>query len=612
MVNTRGQANSRPGTQPGSRDGSRPNSSYNSPNKKPRGFLNKAKALFGKLKSYHDVEDSVRFEQQRSAPFDTRNPDFIKQYQTNLIPDGTRSRDSMKSAHSSRSIDMRDQASGAMLMNATRSPPQQANLRHTTAIFDLPNQGMSKNLQGPQSGASGNFNIFEHFQNQAQQNRNMAHSSPFGGAPFNLPQQNDPHQMLFNQPSAFQSYPYSMQNMPFSDPQAQNPQNQSQPGITVVDPFGITNNGAPRFLSPNNSQQLSNSKDLSKSNSAYDDEVDHTKIREDTSTTGNSARDLANSKNDLFHGKSMRSIQLFNQPTSANPHNLHPSQNPMVKVESPKKKNQNFTLPQRAKSSLLDIHADSCYNFLNKRRYKVSPHDLTPLEAFFLKESLNQHKVSLALQQRPANLQPSIPPPVPRRTKRYLLVLDIDETLVHSEPMVVGGRPTQNVGKSYDHTLKFENPNGSFDVYGVRNRPFLTEFIQRMSKLYDLAVYTASAKDYADAVMDKIDPNRTIFCARLYREHCFPVNGMNIKNLENFSGPDVFIVDNLIYSYAYHSKQGIPICAFVDDPMDVELQDLAEILENLPYYESLPSLLDDLLGLDEFYRDLSGRLTAGA
>lgn len=40
----------------------------------------------------------------------------------------------------------------------------------------------------------------------------------------------------------------------------------------------------------------------------------------------------------VFHGKSMRSIQLFNNPTAASPPMLHPSQNPAVQAESPRSK----------------------------------------------------------------------------------------------------------------------------------------------------------------------------------------------------------------------------------------------------------------------------------
>ena len=310
---------------------------------------------------------------------------------------------------------------------------------------------------------------------------------------------------------------------------------------------------------------------------------------------------------EFFHGKSKRSIQLYNEPSHVSPDRLHPVHNPLVKVDSPRM-NPVIAAPKRSYTKSIDIHGDSCYNFLNKRRYNLTDEKFTPLEAFFLQESINQFKVASSLSEAQVNLEVTRSPPQIKRSKRYLLVLDIDETLVHSEPIMIFGKPTSNAGKSYDKTCRFHNEDGTFDEYGIRFRPFLNEFIQRMSKLFDLAVYTASARDYADVIMDVLDPHKEYFCARLYRENCFSIRGMNIKNMFNFPSTDAFIVDNLIYSFAFHMQQGIPILAFVDDPMDVELKDLAEILENLPYYPSLPELLQDLLDLNGFYSNLCRKL----
>jgi Dullard-like phosphatase family protein len=306
-----------------------------------------------------------------------------------------------------------------------------------------------------------------------------------------------------------------------------------------------------------------------------------------------------------FHGKSMRSIQLFNNPTAASPPALHPSVNPNVEISSPRMKPGRSNSIPMPPNPLLNIHADSCYNFLNKRRYKTPGAQMTPLEAFFLKECLAQYKVAENLQRtRAAPLAPPAPLPQIRRTKKYLLILDIDETLVHSEVLVDNGREVPHSGKPYDHQLTFNNPGGKTDVFGVRIRPFAQEFIGRMARIYDLAVYTASSRDYADAVMDLFDPQRSIFCARLYRENCIRQGNMNIKDMGVFD-ENSFLVDNLIYSYAFHMNNGIPICPFVDDTMDVELQDLADILEHLPQYESFNAMLQDLLGLQEFYQSLA-------
>lgn len=296
-----------------------------------------------------------------------------------------------------------------------------------------------------------------------------------------------------------------------------------------------------------------------------------------------------------YHGKSLRSVQLFeNQPQPVE----HIEKNPTVKA-------QIFETFKPVRPPVkLSIHADSCYNFLNKRRYTQSVTTHTPLEYFFHRESIGQFKVAQII----SHLQPALRPetfPYIRRTKEYLLVLDIDETLVHSELTVEQDRQKYSAqGKEFDKTIEFKNPNGTVDIYGVRYRPFLQEFLERMSRLFDIAVYTASAKEYADAVVQHIDPDNKYICARFYRDHCVRVNGMNIKNMNIFDGHKAMIVDNLIYSYAYHMSQGIPICPFVDDAMDVELKDLAEILENIDSFNSLDELVEDLLGLQEFYDNL--------
>lgn len=302
--------------------------------------------------------------------------------------------------------------------------------------------------------------------------------------------------------------------------------------------------------------------------------------------------------NTHHHGKSRRSIHLFeNKQSHAYPKISHTQNNHLVRAQSLERVDSLSVLS-------LDIHEDSCYNFLNKRRYQEFEDGVTPLEEFFHKESIAQYKVAQFLAET-QTLSPVVPHIVIKRTKKHLLVLDIDETLVHSEPVVEQSieKPEFAV-KKHDRYIEFPNPNGTIDVYGVRFRPYLIEFLERMSQVYDLAVYTASARDYADAVLDQLDPTKTKFVARLYRDHCSPVSNMNIKNMKIFPGNDAILIDNLIYSYAFQLNQGVPICPFVDDMMDVELKDLATILERVIEYESVYQLLQDLLGLDEYYRFL--------
>ena len=311
----------------------------------------------------------------------------------------------------------------------------------------------------------------------------------------------------------------------------------------------------------------------------------------------NSSPTTPDSRSQSTHGKSLRSIKLFETPGQH--HHAYPSVghqpfNPSVPLSV---SNSRGSLPPVK----IDIHTDSCYNYLNKRMYKANHDAHTPLEQFFFRESVGQFKVAQMLAPLLPTVTMPSPVKIPRR-KKYLLVLDIDETLVHSELIVEQNVPKpEKADVAYDRQLKFPNPNGTFDVYGIRFRPFLMEFLHRMSKLYDLALYTASAEDYGNAVANELDPAGTLFVARLFRQHCIHVNGVNVKSMKNFEGNDAYLVDNLIYSFPFDLDRGIPICPFVDDAMDVELKDLAEILENLPCYDSMHSLVTELLGLEDFY-----------
>jgi len=310
--------------------------------------------------------------------------------------------------------------------------------------------------------------------------------------------------------------------------------------------------------------------------------------------------------NHSTHGKSLRSIKLFETPSQNNhayPTVGHQSYNPAVPL----------TVSHSMKGLppvKIDIHTDSCYNYLNKRMYFDNHEAHTPLEQFFFRESLGQFKVAQMLAPHLSSVKLPVPIKVVRR-KKYMLVLDIDETLVHSELIVEQNNPRPDKAHiSYDRKLEFPNPNGTFDVYGIRYRPFLMEFLHRMSKLYDLALYTASAQDYGNAVANELDPAGSLFVARLFRENCLHVNGVNVKSLKNFEGSDVYLVDNLIYSFPFDMDRGIPICPFVDDTMDVEHKDLAEILENLPSFDSLHSLVNELLGLKDFYAFLGKKISS--
>lgn len=94
------------------------------------------------------------------------------------------------------------------------------------------------------------------------------------------------------------------------------------------------------------------------------------------------------------------------------------------------------------------------------------------------------------------------------------LFLDLDETLISS---------TLLPASATEFTFMLSFHDGSKKKYNVQMRPFLREFLERLSDLYHLVVYTSSQKSYAEKVVEYIDPQDKFFKAVLASDFCLKV-----------------------------------------------------------------------------------------
>jgi len=176
------------------------------------------------------------------------------------------------------------------------------------------------------------------------------------------------------------------------------------------------------------------------------------------------------------------------------------------------------------------------------------------------------------------NLLPAMEPDVQGKT---CLVLDLDETLVHSS-----FKPVPNA----DYVVPIEIDGNQHHVY-VLKRPHVDAFLKAMKPLFEVVLFTASLSKYADPVTDLLDINRS--CRyRLFREHCVFHHGSYVKDLSRL-GRDVkktVIVDNSPASYIFHPNNAIGCTSWFDDKDDRELLDL------IPFFEHLATL-DDVTGV---------------
>lgn len=177
------------------------------------------------------------------------------------------------------------------------------------------------------------------------------------------------------------------------------------------------------------------------------------------------------------------------------------------------------------------------------------------------------------------------------------LVLDLDGTLVHLAE-----------NKSDGHVVLQMKGEGESQSFGIRFRPYLNYFLEKVSKKYEIIVFTAGQADYASAVVDYIDPEQKFIKYVISRDRCLVTkNGFFLKDLRILSGrdlKDILIVDNLTHSFCLQIENGIPIIDYQNDPNDKELKYLAKYLlkcaeaENVQDFNSQELRLRDLLNFE--------------
>jgi len=165
-------------------------------------------------------------------------------------------------------------------------------------------------------------------------------------------------------------------------------------------------------------------------------------------------------------------------------------------------------------------------------------------------------------------------------------VLDLDETLIHT--FVRWPRWLVWFGRLRCHT-KTVVLNNRFVPIHVGVRPYFSEFLAEVSELFDIAVYTAGERNYAEPILNLIDRPHKCIRERYYRSSCRMVNGIPLKDLR-VTGRDlskVVIVDNSETGYFLQPENGIPIPSWTGNPFDNELVKLLPLLRALATAEDV-------------------------
>ncbi|KAJ3811048.1 protein phosphatase [Lentinula aff. lateritia] len=178
---------------------------------------------------------------------------------------------------------------------------------------------------------------------------------------------------------------------------------------------------------------------------------------------------------------------------------------------------------------------------------------------------------------------PLLPPIAPQHAGRKCLVLDLDETLVHSSFKPI---------PQPDFIVPVEIES-HWHHFHVLKRPGVDSFLKEMGQIYEIVVFTASLSKYADPVLDQLDISKVV-AHRLFRESCFSHKGNYVKDLSQLGRPiaDTIILDNSPASYIFHPTNAVPVSSWFNDPHDAELPDLVPFLADMTSVMDVRAILD--------------------
>ena len=139
--------------------------------------------------------------------------------------------------------------------------------------------------------------------------------------------------------------------------------------------------------------------------------------------------------------------------------------------------------------------------------------------------------------------------------KKFCLVLDIDETL--------------------SHMIKL--PFGNYFLV----RPGVLDLLKELYSFYEIDIFTAALKHYADNIINKLDKDNIYISYRLYRCHCTYEDGKSVKKL-SLIGRDlnkIVFVDDLKRNAKYNMKNLALVSKWIDNVYDKEIINLKNKLK---------------------------------
>ncbi len=157
---------------------------------------------------------------------------------------------------------------------------------------------------------------------------------------------------------------------------------------------------------------------------------------------------------------------------------------------------------------------------------------------------------------------------------QILLILDIDETLLHASEKRLDRAPDFVIGPYY-----------------IYQRPFLKEFLLSCKQLFSIAVWSSSGADYLESVIHNIFPSEVIPEFVWNRKHCIQrydpeyleiyfVKDLKKVKQKGYNLNRILIVDDTPKKVERNYGNAIYVRPYLGDENDEELKNLAGYLKS--------------------------------
>ena len=218
-------------------------------------------------------------------------------------------------------------------------------------------------------------------------------------------------------------------------------------------------------------------------------------------------------------------------------------------------------------------------------------------------------------------------------TKKILL-LDLDETLIHADfneeflndenikydaiisfySEISNSENNNKNDNNESNKIDYENKDYSnekiLNNVGIFLRPGVHNFLIETSKYFEIGIFTASVPEYANAVIDYLDPDKKYIKFRLYRNNCINVGDLlrvkDLRILKNINIKNIILVDNNMYSFTPQLSNGVLINSFYFDKEDNELENVLNyLIEFILPADDVRKVNDNFFGFEKLCKKIN-------